>query len=101
LPSKTHPQLTGHQSAGHPLSGRQLSGLQASHLLDLSRHPGFKHLLAYLRSRQEVHLRQCHLLDPLANATELARRQGEIRALREFDDPAALISRVSDFLRDF
>ena len=74
------------------------TGIQASHLQDLLRHPGFSLLLDYLQSRREVHLRQCQLLDPSANATELARRQGELRALREFEEPALLVSRVADFL---
>ena len=77
---------------------QQPSSLQLSQLQDLVKHPGFQLLTVYLQDRQQVHLRQCHLLDPLANATELARRQGEIRALREFEDPVLLISKVADSL---
>ena len=89
---------TNKQPSSKQPPSKQASGLQASHLADLRRHPGFQLLLAYLKDRQTTHLRQCQLLDPLANATELARRQGELRALRDFDDPALLLSRVADYL---
>ncbi len=80
-----------------PPTNSKLSGLEANSLQDLLRHPGFKLLLEYLRDRQAVHSRQCLLLDPQANATEIARRQGAYGALQEFHEPTNLIGRIADF----